>query len=492
MTSDNLRLGERALRDNVPIRFNELSEKSSKTHADDLPKHMTVKVAIRTEYFGITGNAKAKSGDCSVGYKCFRKLDHIQDNPRSVIKAWQQVFTEVLVGKPEPDPIMAVEIFQSFLTGTATKEFERILHKVAWRLFECEIQVKFNSRICQFTNIDYANAKKSHGELVKADTSEELLQAAAHLRSWIQKNDNRKEQREKVKATAGLKPYAWTWPPTKFPPPPSKPTHGIFFAWADSGINATSACAWLRIHNHGWEFGDLFQREIFLEVQKLAFKSYGEKAGRTQIDYLSEDLVIEGTIKLSKFYSLVEAHSEAQPYFPPIEGDTEIGKVFSDERKTRILWQAAHEPFKDELTNLHITKYDDLESWEHAQEKFLLAEERRDAKLSLSKAGKKKPAHSNTSSKPKNHQNKKDGKPPAKLDHTTSNRNHGNKSYQNRKGGGGGRDDHHGGKASNTKKRKGTHLSYEEWMDRDRKQRARYDQYVTEHTESQSDNEVSE
>ena len=81
MTSDNLRLGERALRDNVPIRFNELSEKSSsKTHADDLPKHMTVKVAIRTEYFGITGNAKAKSGDCSVGYKCFRKLDHIQDN----------------------------------------------------------------------------------------------------------------------------------------------------------------------------------------------------------------------------------------------------------------------------------------------------------------------------------------------------------------------------------------------------------------------------
>ncbi len=65
MTSDNLRSGERALRDNVPICFNEeLSEKLSKTHADDLPKHMTVKVAIRTEYFGIsTGNAKAKSRD---------------------------------------------------------------------------------------------------------------------------------------------------------------------------------------------------------------------------------------------------------------------------------------------------------------------------------------------------------------------------------------------------------------------------------------------
>ncbi len=87
------------------------------------------------------------------------------------------------------------------------------------------------------------------------------------------------------------------------------------FSWADSGINTTSACAWLCIHNHSWEFGDLFQREIFLEVQKLAFKSYGEKAGRTQIDYLSEDLAIEGTIKLSKFYNLVEAHSEAQPYF---------------------------------------------------------------------------------------------------------------------------------------------------------------------------------
>ena len=93
MTSDkNLRLGERALRDNVvPIRFNKLSEKSSKTHANDLPKHIMVKVAIRTEYFGINGkNVKeAKSGDCSVGYyKCSHKLDHIQDIPhRSVIKA---------------------------------------------------------------------------------------------------------------------------------------------------------------------------------------------------------------------------------------------------------------------------------------------------------------------------------------------------------------------------------------------------------------------
>ncbi len=96
MTSDNLRLGERALRDIVPICFLSFREKSSKTHADDLPKHITVKVAIPMEYFGITGNAKAKSGDCSMGNKCFRKLDHIQDNPRSVIKAWQQVFTEVL------------------------------------------------------------------------------------------------------------------------------------------------------------------------------------------------------------------------------------------------------------------------------------------------------------------------------------------------------------------------------------------------------------
>ncbi len=352
---------------------------------------------------------------------------------------------------------MAVEIFQRFLTGTAMKEFERILHKVAWRLFERKIQVKFNSRICQFTSIDYANAKKSHGELVKADMDEELLQAAAHLRSWIKKNDDRKEQHGKVKATTGLKPYARTWPPTNIPPPLSKqPTHDMFFAWADSsGINATSACVWLHIHNHGWEFSDVFQREIFLEVQeKLAFKSYGKKAGRTQIDYLSKDLVIEGTIKLSKIYSLVEAHLEAQPYFPPIEGDTELGKVLSAERKTRILWQAAHEPFKEELTNLHITKYDYLESWEHAQEKFLLTEERR-AKLALSKAGKKKPAH-NTSSKPKNHQNKKDGKPRAKLDHMTSNhQNNGGKGNQNRKGGGSGQDDHRGGKASNTKKRKG-------------------------------------
>ncbi len=92
-------------------------------------------------------------------------------------------------------------------------------------------------------------------------------------------------------------------------------------------------------------------------------------------------------IKLSKFYSLVEMHSEAQPYFPPIEGDTEVGKVLSDERKTKILRQAAHEPFKDELTNLHITKYDDLESWEHAQEKFLLAKEHHDANYHISQSG---------------------------------------------------------------------------------------------------------
>ena len=58
--------------------------------------------------------------------------------------------------------------------------------------------------------------------------------------------------------------------------------------WNVNGVSVMSPCAWLRLHNHGWEYAETFFKLCFKQVQDLAFKSYGKDARRTQIDYLTE------------------------------------------------------------------------------------------------------------------------------------------------------------------------------------------------------------
>ena len=115
-----------------------------------------------------------------------------------------------------------------------------------------------------------------------------------------------------------------------------------------------SPCAWLRLQNHGWEYAEKFFELCFKKVQLfLTFKSYGKHAGRTQIDYLSEDLKMDVNHTLKKFFQLVQAHSKAQPYYPVIQNDTEVGTIFSDSRRIQIVWNAANAIFHDKLVNLN-------------------------------------------------------------------------------------------------------------------------------------------
>ena len=121
---------------------------------------------------------------------------------------------------------------------------------------------------------------------------------------------------------------------------------------------------------------------VFKEVQVLAFKSFGKNCGRQQIDYLSEDLALDTSHTLKNFFRLLQAHSEAQPYYPvelPAEmpsGAAEEGSVFSSVRKIQIVWNACFEQFKAELNNLNFTRRDDFNGdYKLCQEKFLLAEQ---------------------------------------------------------------------------------------------------------------------
>jgi len=90
---------------------------------------------------------------------------------------------------------------------------------------------------------------------------------------------------------------------------------------------------------------------------------------------------------LKTFFRLVQAHSEAQPYYPPLRMDQEVGSVFSDSRRIQIVWNAANGIFHDELVNLNITRMDDFNGdYETCKTKFLLAEQHFQTRQAKAKA----------------------------------------------------------------------------------------------------------
>ena len=79
---------------------------------------------------------------------------------------------------------------------------------------------------------------------------------------------------------------------------------------------------------------------------------------------------------MKNFFQLVQAHSEAQPYYPPIHHDAEVGRVFTTQRKIQIVWNACSHLFKQELVNLNLNRVDDFRGdYELCKTKFLLAEQ---------------------------------------------------------------------------------------------------------------------
>ena len=78
-------------------------------------------------------------------------------------------------------------------------------------------------------------------------------------------------------------------------------------------------------------------------MQVLAFKSFGKNCGCQQIDYLSEDLALDSSHMLKNFFRLLQAHLEAQPYYPlevpsaMSSGATEVGSMFSKSKLYGVL-----------------------------------------------------------------------------------------------------------------------------------------------------------
>ena len=385
-----LRAGEKNLRDNVPICFNDWAVIGGpKKDTADITKTSLIKFSVLTPNHGVGG--KANMRDCSVGTKSSLKLDRLEDNPKAVIEVWQSIFNELLPAMIDVDPITAVELFEAHLTGSAAKEFQQIVYQVSEDLFNKHIEVEFNMRICRFKAPEKTNAELDADQRSKLPADQRIK--AVELRRWLDKNEQRKTARTGV---LGIREYKYSFPPPAIPAPPSRPSKGKFLHWSVSGINALNANAWLRQHNHGWEFGEKYLNMVFKEVQELTFKTFGAHAGRTQIDYLTEDLRMDPTHSMKQFFRLLTAHSEAQPYYPPVAMDPEVAVPFHEDRKIQIVWNAGFEIYKEELTTLGLSRREDLKGhYQTCKDKFLLAEQHKNAKEAKSSNLAKKPAQNN-------------------------------------------------------------------------------------------------
>ena len=389
-----LRSGEKALRDNVPIRFNDWATIGGSKKDPDASKANIIKISVLTHNHGV--GSKNTSKDCSIGTKSSLKLDRIEDNPKAVIEVWQSILNEMLPALIDVDPITAVELFEAHLTGSAAKEFQQIAYKVSDKLYESYIDVEFNMRIASFRAPEKSNAELTQEQRDALPDDQRIK--ANELAKWLAKNEVRKNARTGM---SGFRAYNYTFPPPRFPRPPARPSKGKFHNWSISGINALNANAWLRQHNHGWEYGEKYLDMIFKGVQELMFKQYGKHAGRTQIDYLTEDLRMESTHSMKQFFRILTAHSEAQPFYPALAMDKEVADPFSDERKIQIVWNAGFELYKDELTVLGIARREDLQSdFEKCKNKFLLAEQHKKAKEEKT-SPKSKPSATGSKSKEK-------------------------------------------------------------------------------------------
>ena len=90
-----LRNGEKSLRDNVPICFNDWAMiGGSKKDTADATKTSLVKFSVLTHNHSVGGKTNIR--DCSVGTKSSLKLDRLKDNPKAVIEVWQIIFNELL------------------------------------------------------------------------------------------------------------------------------------------------------------------------------------------------------------------------------------------------------------------------------------------------------------------------------------------------------------------------------------------------------------
>ena len=216
-----LRSGEKNLRDNVPIRFNDWATTGgSKKDSETYSKANTIKFSVLTHNHGV--GIKTGTKDCSIGTKSSLKLDRIEDNPKAVIEVWQSILNELLPAMIDVDPITGVELFEAHLTGAAAKEFQQIVYKVAEKLYESYIDVEFNMRICIFTDVEKTNANLTQVQRDALTDADQKIKGN-ELAKWLARNTVRKNVRNSV---SGIRNYDFQFPPQRFPRPPICPFKG--------------------------------------------------------------------------------------------------------------------------------------------------------------------------------------------------------------------------------------------------------------------------
>ena len=129
----SLRQGEKTLHDNVPIQFNEWNTVTA-GNLSNLPKKATVKFTVLANHHSVGASNRQKETSYDRSQMGIR-LDHIEDNPKSIIKTWQSIRNELMPRMADVDAVSAVELFGSHLTRAATYEFMQILFDCAAKLY---------------------------------------------------------------------------------------------------------------------------------------------------------------------------------------------------------------------------------------------------------------------------------------------------------------------------------------------------------------------
>ena len=82
----------------------------------------------------------------------------------AAIEICQSILNEFIPAMIEFDPITEVELFKSHLTGYSAREYQKIAYKVSEKLYDHQIDVDHNTRICKFrqTEKDYEKFTKQH------------------------------------------------------------------------------------------------------------------------------------------------------------------------------------------------------------------------------------------------------------------------------------------------------------------------------------------
>jgi len=202
-----LRLGEKALRDNVPIRINEWTYNASELK--DMHKSCFVQFSLLTNNHGVGGSKNKK--ETSYGSKFSLRLNHIEDNPKAVIQTWQAIRNEILPCMTDVDGISTVELFQAHLTGIACREFENICYDAAQSLWTI-IDASHNSRISTWGSKEETNSKLTDAQ--KAALPRQDMVRAKELNQWFKRNQERVDGRIHLP----VKDYTFVFPPPKFDP----------------------------------------------------------------------------------------------------------------------------------------------------------------------------------------------------------------------------------------------------------------------------------